>query len=59
MQVLLDSETYDRLIEALATVPASFDDGRPDRCAIKIALGEVADVWPERIAGILAAPAIS
>ncbi|MCF6370968.1 hypothetical protein [Rhizobium halophilum] len=50
-EVYLPTATYDRLIAALMTAPRECAwTGAPDADQIKIALGEVADIWPASIA---------
>jgi len=50
-EVYLPTPIYDRLIAALMTAPRECAwTGAPDADQIKIALGEVADVWPASIA---------
>jgi hypothetical protein len=47
MQTYLDRETYDNLITALLTIENKMLLDKSD--AIKIALGEIADLWPDDI----------
>ncbi|MBB4184900.1 hypothetical protein GGE07_001529 [Sinorhizobium terangae] len=46
----LERIAYDRLVEALMSAPrVNPYTGEPDADAIKIALGEFGDIWPETI----------
>jgi hypothetical protein len=47
MEIYIDDETYDRLVTALVLIEQT-PHGEPDESAIKIALGEIADIWPQR-----------
>jgi hypothetical protein len=50
MTVYLPDSHYDRLIEALANPRLSLLNGIPTPAdAVKVALGEIGDVWPESI----------
>ena len=49
MEMFLTPEIYSRLVEALADHRYDRDDPAN---AVKIALGELADIWPDSIKGM-------
>lgn len=49
MTYYMPKDDYAKLIEAIANIPPCALTGAVDLDAIKIALGEVGDVWPDTI----------
>jgi hypothetical protein len=49
MSHYLDDKTYARLIDALLNVEPDVVTGRVEADGIKIALGEIGDIWPSTI----------
>ena len=54
MEIYIADETYHRLVAALLTLEPCPVTGEVGPDQIKIALGEVADIWPESIRDALA-----
>jgi hypothetical protein len=49
MPIYLENATYQALVAALRDLPVDPVTGKMEADAIKIALGEVADIWPRSI----------
>lgn len=49
METYIADETYDRLVMALLTLQPSPVTGEVGADEVKIALGEIGDIWPARI----------
>lgn len=44
-EIYLDDGTYNRLVTALV-LAVQTPAGEPDESAVKLALGEIGDIWP-------------
>lgn len=47
--VYLESEAYNRLVDALLHVETDVFSGKVDSDGIKLTLGEFGEIWPESI----------
>lgn len=48
-EALIENSTYERLIVALATLPANLEAGENLRDGIFRTLGEIGNVWPASV----------
>jgi hypothetical protein len=49
MEIYIEDDQYDRLVAALLTLQPSPVTGEVGPDEVKIALGEIGDIWPARV----------